>query len=79
LSSPRPRRPGRIVFSRDSGEDQMQLWTMSDRGGSARLLQDNVPLGLSTLREAAVSRDGRTIAFSGHTNRNAGTFDGQVH
>jgi Tol biopolymer transport system component len=74
-----PAHAGQIVFSRDSGADQMQLWTMNDRGRGARLLVGNEPLGLSTLREAAVSRDGRTIAFSGHTNRNAGTFGGQFH
>ena len=73
-----PAQAGQVVFSRDSGELR-ELWVMDDSGGNARLLVDNVALGMTELREPAASADGRTVAFTGTTPRNAGTFDGQFH
>lgn len=78
LSLAAPVQAGQVLFSRDSG-DLRELWVMDDNGRNARLLVDNVPLGMTELREPAASVDGRTVAFTGTTPRNVGTFDGQFH
>ena len=79
LAAAAPARAGQVVFSREVKEGSTQLWAMNDSGGGERLLVDNVGLGLNHLREASVSADGATIAFSGTTLANVTTFDGQVH